>query len=88
MYLEGPYWDGMHCTFNAHVDGLYSAAKMAKLESAKEWLKAARRYHRDGQEDRATWAAINGAAELSQYWNANCIGYIGGPDAKQTVYET
>ena len=76
-YLTGDYWDGMHMTFTAHVDGLYAAAKLAKRESAREWLKAARRYHRDGREEMAQWAATHGAREISEYWQRNAIGYIG-----------
>lgn len=77
MYLTGTYWDRLHMTFEAHVDGLYAAAKRAKLESAKEWLKAAKRYQKEGREEAALWAAVRGAEELSAHGCANTIGYIG-----------
>lgn len=74
--LTGAYWDRMHMTFSAHVDGLYMSAKMADLDSARELLKAAKRYYRDGQHDQAMWAAIEGARQVSDHWNANCVGRV------------
>lgn len=77
MYLTGRYWDKMHMTFEAHVDGLYAAAKRSKLESAREWFKAALRYHKEGREEAAMWAAVRGAEEVSQHGNANAVGFVG-----------
>jgi len=74
--LTGAYWDKCHMTFTAHVDGLYMSAKMADLDSARELLKAAKRYYRDGRHDMAVWAATKGAQEVSNYWNANCVGRV------------
>ncbi len=61
-YLTGKYWDGMHITLKAHLQGLGSACR--KRDQLHPWFRDARRFHRFAMAalkvndlPRARWAA-------------------------------